>query len=76
MLVQREIEAGSVSPHSLVLLFTAAADAEHAGDTKTLEQTLGLARAIASLAEENLQAEAERLALVCEQSLAAVRERQ
>jgi predicted RNA-binding Zn-ribbon protein involved in translation (DUF1610 family) len=74
--VQQEIDAGGVSPHALVLLFNAASDAEHAGDTVTLDQTLKLARAIAEIAEENLQAEAERLALICEQSLASVRERQ
>ena len=73
--VRQEIEAGSVSPHSLVLLFSAASDAEHAGDIATLEQTLDLARAIAEMAEESLQAETERLATICEQSLSAVRER-
>jgi DNA-directed RNA polymerase subunit RPC12/RpoP len=74
--VRREIEAGSVSPHALVLLFNASSDAQHAGDIATLEQTLELARAIAGTAEEHLQAEAERLATICEQSLAGVRERQ
>lgn len=74
--VQQEIEGGSVSPHALVLLFNAASDAEHAQDIATLEQTLSLARAIAENAGENLQAEANRLALICEQSLASVHERQ
>jgi hypothetical protein len=74
--VRDEVEAGTVSPHSLVLLFNAASDAEHAGDVATLEQTLELARAIAELAGESLQAEAVRLATICEQSLASVRERQ
>jgi hypothetical protein len=74
--VRQEIEAGTVSPHSLVLLFNAASDAEHAGDVATLEQTLELARAIAEVAGESLQAEALRLATICEQSLASVRERQ
>ena len=73
--VRQEIEAGNVSPHSLVLLFNAASDADHAGDIATLEQTLGLARAIAEMAGESLQAEAERLATICEQSLTSVRER-
>jgi len=73
--VREEIEAGSVSPHSLVLLFNAASNAEHAGDVATLEETLALARAIAEIAEESLQAEAKRLATICEQSLAGVRER-
>jgi ribosomal protein L40E len=73
--VRQEIEAGSVSPHSLVFLFNAASDAEHAGDIATLEQTLGLARAIAEAAGESLQAEAERLATICAQSLTSVRER-
>jgi ribosomal protein L40E len=68
--VRQEIEAGSVSPHSLVFLFNAASDAEHAGDIATLEQTLGLARAIAEAAGESLQAEAERLATICAQSAA------
>jgi hypothetical protein len=74
--VQQEIEGGSVSPQALVLLFNAASDAEHAGDIATLEQTLELARAIAETTEENFQAEAERLAAICAQSLASVRERQ
>jgi hypothetical protein len=74
--VRDEIEAGNVSPHSLVLLFNAASDAEHAGDLATLEKTLDLARAIAGMAGESLQAEATRLATICEQSLAGVRARQ
>jgi DNA-directed RNA polymerase subunit RPC12/RpoP len=74
--VREEIEAGNVSPQALVLLFNAASDAEHAGDIPTLEQTLNLARAIAEMAGESLQAEAERLAVICEQSLANVRGRQ
>jgi hypothetical protein len=73
--VREEIEAGSVSPQALVLLFNAASAAEHAGDLATLEQTLELARAIAAQAGESLQAEAARLATICEQSLAGVRER-
>jgi hypothetical protein len=71
--VREEIEAGSVSPHSLVLLFNAASDAEHVGDIATLEQTLVLAQATAERAAESLQAEATRLAGICEQSLASVR---
>lgn len=67
--VRAEIDAGSVSPHSLVLLFNTASDADHAGDIATLEQTLDLARAIAGMSGESLQAEAERLAAICEQSL-------
>ena len=73
--VRQEIEGGTVSPHSLVLLFNAASDAEYAGEIATLEETLELARAIAELAGESLQAEARRLATICEQSLASVRER-
>ena len=74
--VREELEAGSVSPQSLVLLFNAASEADHAGDLTTLEQTLDLARAIAEAAGETLQAEAERLAAICEQSLANVRQRE
>ncbi len=74
--VREELEAGSVSPHSLVLLFNSASEAEHAGDLATLEQTLDLARAIAEAAGETLRAEAERLAAICEQTLASVRQRQ
>jgi hypothetical protein len=73
--VRAEIDAGEVSPHSLVVLFNAASDAEHAGDVATLEETLELARAIAEQAGESLQAEATRLATICEQSLADVRGR-
>lgn len=74
--VREELEAGSVSPYSLVLLFNAASEADHAGDLTTLEQTLDLARAIAEASGETLQADAERLAAICEQSLANVRQRQ
>jgi len=74
--VREELEAGSVSPHSLVLLFNSASEAEHAGDIATLEQTLDLARAIAEAAGETLKAEAERLAAICEQNLANVRQRE
>jgi hypothetical protein len=73
--VREEIAQGNVSPQSLVLLFNSASDAEHAGDVETLEETLALARAVAGIAGETLQAEAERLARICEQSLAGVRER-
>jgi DNA-directed RNA polymerase subunit RPC12/RpoP len=74
--VRQEIEGGNVSPQALVLLFNAASDAEHAGDITALQQTLDLARVVAEMAGENLQAEAERLAVICEQSVASVRERQ
>ncbi len=74
--VREELEAGSVSPHSLVLLFNSASEADHAGDLTTLEQTLDLARAITEAAGETLRAETERLATICEQSLASVRQRQ
>ncbi len=67
---------GSVSPHSLVLLFNIASDADHGGDLATLEATLGLARAIADATEETLRAEAERLAGICEESLENVRRRE
>ncbi len=70
-----ELDSGNLSPHSLVLLFNAASDAEHAGDLETLEQTRELARAIAASAEDTLRAEAERLVTLCEQSVANVRER-
>jgi hypothetical protein len=73
--VRAELESGNLSPHSLVLLFNAASDAEHAGDLAALEQTQELARAIAESAEDTLRAEAERLVTLCEQSVANVRER-
>lgn len=73
--VRQELEAGTVSPQSLVLLFNASSDADHAGDIETLEQTLDLARTIAVTAGESLRAEAERLTTICEQSLASVRDR-
>ena len=74
--VRAELEAGSVSPQSLVLLFNAASDADHAADVPALEETLELARALAALADETLRPEAERLVRICEQSLAGVRDRQ
>jgi predicted RNA-binding Zn-ribbon protein involved in translation (DUF1610 family) len=74
--VREEVEAGSVTPYSLVLLFNVASDADHDGDLATLEQTLALARRIAATAGETLRVEAERLAAICQQSLSGVRERQ
>ena len=59
-----------------MLLFNVASEADHAGDLTTLEQTLDLARAIAEAAGETLKAEAERLAAICEQNLANVRQRE
>jgi hypothetical protein len=59
-----------------VLLFNVASDADHEGDLATLEETLALARRIASSAGETLRIEAERLAVICEQSLSEVRGRQ
>jgi len=74
--VREEVEAGSVKPYSLVLLFNVASDADHDGDLGTLEQTLQLARRVAATAGETLRVEAERLAAICEQSLTEVRRRQ
>jgi hypothetical protein len=74
--VRAELETGSVSSHSLVLLFNAASEAEHAADLPALERALELARTIARQAGENLRAEAERLVAICDQSLATVRQGQ
>jgi len=74
--IQAEVDAGTVTPQSLVLLFNVASDADHAGDIATLEQTLSLARAVADGAGEVLRVEAERLAAICEQTLADVRQRE
>jgi hypothetical protein len=74
--VREEVETGNVTPYSLVLLFNVASDADHEGDIATLEQTLALARRIASTAGETLRVEADRLAVICEQSLEGVRGRQ
>jgi len=71
--VRDEVEAGSVTPYSLVLLFNVASDAEHDGDLGTLEQTLHLARRVVATAAEGLRVEAERLAAICEQRLADMR---
>ena len=38
--VRAELETGSVSSHSLVLLFNAASEAEHAADLPALERAL------------------------------------
>ncbi len=74
-LIRAELDAGAVSPHSLVLLFNTASDADHAGDLTTLAETLALAEAIAQAVGEPLRAEAERLATICDESLASVRQR-
>jgi hypothetical protein len=70
--VREQVDAGRVSPQSLVVLFNAASDAGHARDLETLEQTLELARAIAG-SEPSFRADAERLVAICEQTLDAVR---
>lgn len=74
--IRAELHAGTVSPHSLVVLFNVASDADHAGDVATLEQTLELARTVADQAGDVLRAEAERLAAICEQTLMDARQRE
>ena len=74
--IRSELEAGTISPHSLVLLFNTSSEAERAGDLTTLQATLELTRAIAAATEGTLEAEADRLAHICEQSLANVRQPQ
>ena len=71
--VHEELQAGTVSAQSLVLLFRAASEAEERGDLPALEEALGLARGIARTAEEALRPEAERLVALCEQSLERTR---
>ena len=73
--VRDEVDLGRASPRSLGLLFSAASDADQAGDLGTLEQTLLLARAIARQAEKALRAEAERLAAICEEGIDKLRDR-
>lgn len=69
--VRAQIDAGQVSPNSLMLLFNTATDAGHAHDLETLEQTLELARAIAGT-DPTFAADAERLVEICEEMLTAV----
>jgi hypothetical protein len=71
---REEIGAGEVSAQSLVLLFNAASDAEHARDIATLADVLDVAREIARTADPSLQTDAERLLEMCEQSLLRARE--
>ena len=72
--VRKELASGAVSPQSLVLLFNAASDAEHAKDIATLEDVLDVARETARTADPSLQTDAERLLEMCEQSLLRARE--
>jgi ribosomal protein L40E len=72
--IEHEVDAGTVSPQSLVLLFNAASDAEHLGDLAALEKIFALARSVASAADETLRPEADRLVALCEQSLLTVRD--
>jgi hypothetical protein len=71
--VREEVASGAVSPQSLVLLFNAASDAEHARDLATLEEILDVARATVRTADEALRTDAERLLEMCEQNLARAR---
>src|ERR1700724_2196297 len=73
--ISAELDAGTVTPYSLVLLFNTTSEAEQAGVLTTLEPTLELARAIAETAGEPLRVEAQRLAGICEQNVRNVRER-
>jgi hypothetical protein len=71
--VRKELASGAVSPQSLVLLFNAASDAEHARDTAALEDILAVAGQTARTADQALRADAERLLEMCEQSLLRAR---
>jgi hypothetical protein len=72
--VREELEAGTVSAQSLVLLFRAASEAEERGDFAALDDALGLAREIARVADDALEPEAERLVALCEQSVERTRQ--
>ena len=72
--VREELGSGGVSAQSLVLLFNAASDAEHARDIATLEDVLDVARETARAADPSLRTDAERLLEMCEQSLLRARE--
>lgn len=73
--VDAQLEAGTVSPQALVLLFRAAEEAEEQNDIGELERALQLAKRVAAAAGEALQTEAERLTALCEQSLQRARGR-
>ena len=72
-LVDEQLERGTASPQSLVLLFRAGEEAEERRDIAELERTLALARRLARTAGETLAAEAERLIALCEQRLERTR---
>ena len=71
--VQEELQAGTVSAQSLVLLFRGASEAEERGDLPALDEALGLARGIARTVDEALRPEAERLVALCEQRMERTR---
>ena len=71
--VDEQVEAGTVSPQALVLLFRAAEEAEERRDIAELERTLALAKRIARKTSEPLTAEAERLIALCKERLERTR---
>jgi hypothetical protein len=73
--VREQVEAGTVSGQTLVLLFRAAEEAEHQRDVDELSQILELAQQIAVIASDALRAEAERLIGLCEERLARAQAR-
>jgi hypothetical protein len=73
--VDAQIEAGTVSPQALVLLFRAAEEAEEQNDIGELQRALQLAKRVAADAGNALRTEAERLITLCEQSLQRARGR-
>jgi hypothetical protein len=71
--VREQVEAGSVSAQTLVLLFRAVEEAEERRDVDALNQGLQLAQHIAAAAGDALRVEAERLTALCEERLARAR---
>ena len=59
--VKRDVEAGTVTADTLVLLFRACEEAEQARDPVELEETEALARAVVAEAPDPLRPEAARL---------------
>jgi hypothetical protein len=71
--VRAQLEAGTVSGETLVLLFRAAEEAEQQRDVGELNDTLRLAQQAAAAADDALRPEAEQLVALCAERLERVR---
>jgi hypothetical protein len=71
--VRAQLESGSASAETLVVLYRAAEEAEQGRDVESLEEITRLAREVARGADSRLHSDAEHLIDLCEERLERTR---